>query len=73
MSQLHSRLLQRAAEKLGGADPLARYLGVPPVRVRVWQRGLIAPPDDVFLKLVDLLEEPPPAAPRAMRQKASRS
>lgn len=53
-------MLQRAADKLGGMDELARYLGVAPVSVRVWMRGLISPPDEVFLRLVDLLEEPPP-------------
>ena len=60
MSQLHSRMLQCAADKLGGMDELARYLGVAPVSVRVWMRGLISPTDEVFLRLVDLLQEPPP-------------
>lgn len=67
-------MLQRAADKLGGMDELARYLGVAPVSVRVWMRGLISPPDDVFLRLVDLLQEPPPAArpsARATKRRAS--
>lgn len=54
-------MLQRAAETLGGTDEVGRYLGVPEVRVRIWMRGLIAPPDDVFLKLVDLISDGPPA------------
>ena len=62
MSQLHSRMLQRAADKLGGLNELASYLGVAPVSVRVWMRGFISPPDEIFLRLVDLLEEPPPPA-----------
>lgn len=69
MSQLHSRMLQRAADKLGGTDALARYLGVAPVSVRVWLRGFISPPDDIFLRLVDLLQEPPPARPSAAATK----
>jgi hypothetical protein len=60
VSQLHAQLLQRAVEKLGGLEEAARYLGVPEVRLRIWMRGLLAPPDDVFLRLVDLLLETPP-------------
>lgn len=60
MSQLHARLLQRAADKLGGMEELARFLQVPETRLRIWMRGLISPPGDVFLKLVDLVEERPP-------------
>jgi hypothetical protein len=60
VSQLHAQLLQRAVEKLGGLAEAARYLGVPEVRLRIWMRGLLAPPDDVFLRLVDLLLETPP-------------
>jgi hypothetical protein len=63
VSNLHSRLLERAADKLGGLDEVARYLNVSDLRVRIWRRGFVAPPDDVFLRLVDLLEEPPPGRP----------
>lgn len=55
-------MLQRAADKLGGVSPLASYLGVAPVSLRVWMRGFISPPDEIFLRLVDLLQEPPPPA-----------
>lgn len=60
MSELHVRLLQRAAEKLGGVDEVAHYLEVPDVRIRIWMRGIISPSDEVFLRLVDLLQEAPP-------------
>lgn len=53
-------MLQRAAETLGGTDEVGRYLGVPEVRVRIWMRGLVSPPADVFLKLVDLISDGPP-------------
>lgn len=62
MSYLHLRLLQRAVELLGGIDQVGRYLGVSEARVRIWQRGIIDPPEDIFLKLVDLISDgrPPP-------------
>ena len=53
-------MLERAADRLGGMDDLARYLDASPILLRVWLRGLASPPDEVFLKLVDLLQEPPP-------------
>lgn len=60
MSRFHALLLQRAVEKLGGMQELARYLGVSEARLRIWMRGLLALPDDVFLRLADLLLETPP-------------
>ena len=39
----------------GGADALARQLQVPPSAVRFWLNGSSPLPDDIFLKLVDLL------------------
>lgn len=53
-------MLQRAAETLGGTEEVGRYLDVSEIRVRIWMRGLIAPPDEVFLKLVDLISDGPP-------------
>jgi hypothetical protein len=66
-------MLQCAADKLGGTEELAHYLGVAPVSVRVWMRGLISPPDDIFLRLVDLLQEPPPARAAAPATKGRAS
>lgn len=70
VSNLHSRLLERAADKLGGMDEVARYLNVSELRVRIWWRGFVPPPDDVFLRLVDLLE-PPPGRQTSRREKES--
>jgi hypothetical protein len=39
----------------GGADALARQLQVPSTAVRFWLSGSSPLPDDIFLKLVDLL------------------
>ena len=57
MSELHARLLERAAEILGGQDEVATYLGVSLTHLRIWKRGMFSPPADVFLKLVDLISE----------------
>ena len=52
---VHKRALHRAVEMTGGADALARQLQVPPSAVRFWLNGSSPLPDDIFLKLVDLL------------------
>jgi hypothetical protein len=54
---VHSRALQRAAELLGGTEALGVYLGVTPTKLGIWMRGSIAPPGDVFVRVVDLLLE----------------
>ena len=53
-------MLQRAAEILGGEDQLTAYLGVTRERLRIWSRSRFPLPDEVFLKLVDLISDPPP-------------
>jgi hypothetical protein len=63
VSGLHAKLLGRAVEILGGEEEAARYLGVSRAHLRIWMRGLLSPPGDVFLKLVDLLSERPPVRP----------
>lgn len=55
--QVHLRALQRAAEIAGGPEALAAYLGVSGDRVSIWIKGGSRIPDDVFLKIVDLLAE----------------
>jgi hypothetical protein len=52
---IHKRALQRAIEQAGGVEPLARDLQVPVSAVRFWMSASSPLPDDVFLKLVDLL------------------
>ena len=49
--------LERAAEALGGEQFLAAYLDVPRERLRWWLEGSASVPEDVFLKLVDMLLE----------------
>lgn len=52
---IHKRALKRAMDLAGGADALAAHLKVPPTGVRFWLGASGPLPDDVFLKLVDLL------------------
>jgi DNA-binding transcriptional regulator YdaS (Cro superfamily) len=56
------RLLQRAANLLGGPKHLAERLNVPPHTLDLWIRGLARMPDRKLLELaaiVDELGEPP--------------
>jgi hypothetical protein len=68
VAQLQIRLLQRAAHQLGGLDEVALYLSVPDARLRIWMRGVMVLPDDIFLKLVDLISEPSATSPAHVRE-----
>ncbi len=52
---VHTRVLHRACQKLGGVEPLARFLNVPAAAVYRWLEGDSAPPTAVFLKAVDIV------------------
>lgn len=52
---VHTRVLHRACEKLGGVGPLAQFLNVPAAMVYRWLEGESEPPTRVFLKAVDLV------------------
>lgn len=54
--ELIVQLLHKVCEKLGGERPLAEHLGVSQGLIHMWLIGHGHPPDDVFLKCVDLLE-----------------
>jgi hypothetical protein len=54
---VHSRVLQRAAEALGGVDQLVLCLGVSKAQLGAWMQGRGKPPDAVFLKLADALAD----------------
>lgn len=53
----YARLLQRAAEILGGEEPLRLRLGVSRLQLHQWLQGRARPPDNVFLRIADLLDE----------------
>ena len=54
---VYSRALARAAQILGGTEELRCFLNVPQSLVDLWLGGHVMPPDDVFLRVVDLLAE----------------
>jgi hypothetical protein len=52
---VHTRVLHRACQILGGVEQLARHLKVARARVHAWLDGEDVPPSGVFLKAVDLI------------------
>jgi DNA-binding transcriptional regulator YdaS (Cro superfamily) len=54
---VHIRALKRAAELVGGEEELARRLRVAPALLEAWTRGVLSPPDDIFLKTADIVSE----------------
>jgi hypothetical protein len=57
---LHTRVVRRACELLGGPEPLAERLGLSTVMVRAWLAGKLSPPPRVFFRIVDILHEANP-------------
>jgi len=51
------RVLHDACLKLGGEAHLAEYLDVAVRVVDSWLKGRAIPPDEIFLKCLDLLEK----------------
>ena len=64
--KLYRRALANAVHAAGGEEPLREYLNVNDVTFRTWLTGLKPIPENVFLRLIDLLLDPPnkPSAPR---------
>jgi hypothetical protein len=52
---VHTRVLHRACQALGGVEQLARFLRVPAATVYRWLEGESVPPTAVFLKAVDIV------------------
>jgi hypothetical protein len=52
---VHTRVLHRACQKLGGVEQLARFLKVPAAAVYRWLEGDSVPPTSVFLRAVDIV------------------
>lgn len=46
-----------AAEILGGPDAVAKHLGIAPDLVTCWLSGAAEPAIDLFLRIVDLIEQ----------------
>jgi len=54
------RVLHDACVKLGGEAHLAEYLDVTVSLVDSWLKGRAMPPDEIFLRCLDLLESRDP-------------
>jgi hypothetical protein len=52
---VHTRVLHRACQILGGVDKLAARLGVSQTMLYRWLDGEDVPPSRIFLKAVDLI------------------
>ena len=52
---VHTRVLHRACQILGGVEQLARHLKVSLALVHTWLEGEDVPPSTIFLKAVDLI------------------
>jgi hypothetical protein len=55
-ASVHSLTLARAARVVGGPERLSRLLKLSPLQLNRWMRGTEAPPTDVFLRAVDVIE-----------------
>jgi GAF domain-containing protein len=51
----YANVLRRAAQMLGGIEPLRRHLRVPRAELDAWLRGEAKPPDLYFLRAVDVV------------------
>lgn len=56
--EARQRLLEQAAARLGGAENLAKKLGVTQRAMKLYLNGAAPVPDALFLRLVDLLSDP---------------
>lgn len=56
--EARQRLLEQAAARLGGAENLAKKLGVTHRAMKLYLSGAEPVSDALFLKLVDLLSDP---------------
>ena len=63
--KLYRRALANAIQAAGGEDALREYLKVNEITLRTWLTGLKPIPENVFLRLIDLLLDSPhnPTAP----------
>ena len=54
---VYMRALRRAAQGLGSVEALRAHLKVSMSQLHSWMEGETRPPEEVFLKVVDLLAE----------------
>jgi len=56
---VQARALHRASATVGGLAALARYLQVSDQHIREWMFDVGAPPNGVFLRVIELLLDQP--------------
>ena len=74
--EARQRLLEQAAARLGGAENVAKKLGVTQRAMKLYLSGAAPVPDGLFLRLVDLLSDqwtseaqrPPGGGPSSRRR-----
>jgi len=71
-TELQRKLLQRAAEIVGGNAELCRRLQIDRHTLEFWLAGRATPPDKVFLAAADLVLEDDIARATQDRRKATR-
>lgn len=54
---VYSRALRKAAELIGGREPLAKILQVSQAQIEVWIADEAKPPRETFLRIVDIILE----------------
>ena len=57
MESLQRRGLRKAAQLVGGREPLGELLGADPTALDAWMNGEQSVPPRVFLAVVDMLAE----------------
>jgi hypothetical protein len=57
-AHIYIRMLHDACLRLGGEHKLAAYLGVDAGAIDDWLNGRGRPPDEIFLRCVDLVQGP---------------
>jgi transcriptional regulator with XRE-family HTH domain len=60
MEALARRLLQEAAQRIGGSELLAKHLGASTSALQQWMNGKDVPPAEIFHKALDLLLDDKP-------------
>ena len=56
-THIYVRTLHDACKKIGGEQKLAQHLGVDVETIEAWLNGQSLPPDHVFLRCIDLIEQ----------------
>jgi hypothetical protein len=62
-ASVYSRVLQKAAELIGGRAKLCQHLRIPAADLQKWIEDKSVPPRHIFLRAVDLILDETPLPP----------